>query len=164
MEFLLSKLQSYSSFKKKKKGYKVINSFGMVCQDMSWFVSLSPNMQQLMSPKVLQFKVDAAMIFSILIVTLDVSERAPVSTEQSDLKIASCNPMSIAKETASSIALASAPSGPNGSGSHLLKAARTAPSWSCTMTPIPTDLVFLKTTASVLTLYHRKVGGIHLSL
>ena len=76
------------------------------------------------------------MMFSILIGTLDVSERAPVSTEQSDLKIASCNPMSIAKETASSIALASAPSGPNGNGSHLLKAKRTTPSWSCTYGPV----------------------------
>ena len=102
------------------------------------------------------------MMFSILIVTLDVFKRALVSNKQSDLKIASYNLMSIVKETGSSIALASTSSGPNGSGSCLLKAERTVPLWSRTMTPIPTNLVFLKTVASVLTLYHQKVGGIHL--
>ena len=51
--------------------------------------------------------------------------------------------------------LASASSGPSGSGMHLLRAANTEPSWSRTTMPIPTDLVTEKTAASVLILYHR---------
>ena len=70
-------------------------------------------------------------------------------------KIISCSPISLAKETASSMALASASSGPSGSGMHLLRAANTKPSWSRPTTPIPTDLVTEKTAASVLILYHR---------
>ena len=91
------------------------------------------------------------MIFSILMGTFDVSERAPIRTELSDSKVTSCKPMSFVKEMATSIALASASIGPSGSRSCMPKAACTSPTWSRTMTPIPTDLVLLKTAASMLT-------------
>ena len=77
--------------------------------------------------------------------------------------VTSCKPMSSAKEMATSIALASASSGPSGSRSCVLKAASMAPAWLHTMTSIPTDLVFLTIAASILTLYHRKTGGVHLA-
>ena len=68
------------------------------------------------------------MIFSKVIGACVVSERAPASTAQSISNIASCKPMSVANEAASSIALASASSGPNGNGKCLLKATSTIPS------------------------------------
>ena len=68
------------------------------------------------------------MIFSKVIGACVVSERDPASTAQSVSNIASCKPMSVANEAASSIALASASSGPNGNGKCLLKATSTIPS------------------------------------
>ena len=76
------------------------------------------------------------MIFSKVIGAYVVSERALASTAQSFSNIASCKPMSVANEAASSIALASTSSGPNGSGKRLLEATSTIPSWSHTMIPV----------------------------
>ena len=54
--------------------------------------------------------------------------RALLMMVESVSKITSCSPISLAKETASSMAFASASRGPNGSDKHSLKAAMTAPS------------------------------------
>ena len=64
------------------------------------------------------------MQFSIVIGTVDMSERAKEFVS----KMVSYIPMSVAKEIASSIVLASALSGPSGSGRRLLKAVSTEPS------------------------------------
>ena len=40
--------------------YKVNNSFGIVCQGTSWFVSFTPNMLHLGLSEVLQLKVNAS--------------------------------------------------------------------------------------------------------
>ena len=124
---------------------KIINSFGMMCQSICWPVSISANMSYLCSSKTLQAVMQAGVV--------NVSVRAPKIVVESVSKMTSCSPISLAKETASSMALASASSGPSGSGMHLLRAANTEPSWSRTTTPIPTDLVTEKTAASVLIFY-----------
>ena len=93
------------------------------------------------------------MMLSMLASVVDVSVRAPKIVVESVSKMTSCSPISLAKETASSMALASASSGPNGSGMHLHRAANTKSSWSRTTTPSPTDLVTEKTAASVLIFY-----------
>nr|POF23034.1 hypothetical protein CFP56_15517 [Quercus suber] len=59
------------------------------------------------------------MQFSIVISTMDMSTRALERAKEFVSKMASCNPMLVAKEIASSIALASASSGPSGSGRPL---------------------------------------------
>ena len=68
------------------------------------------------------------MQFSIVIGTVDMSARAPERAKEFVSKMASYIPMSVAKEFASSIVLASALSGPSGSGRRLLKAVSTEPS------------------------------------
>ena len=73
----------------------------------SWCVSLSldlHDLQDLVLPEVLKLVMDTYDNFSILMGTFDVSERAPIRTEQSDLKVTSCKPMSFVKEMAMSIA------------------------------------------------------------
>ena len=67
--------------------------------------------------------------------------------------------MSLANIMPSSIALASTSSGPSGTQSFLLMAARIWPSWSQVTILIPVACSWLKTAPSVLILYQELLGG-----
>ena len=101
------------------------------------------------------------MTLSMLVGAVDISFRALKIMAKFVSKMKSWSPISLANETTLCIAFASASRGPNDSGMRLLRAVTTEPSWSHTITPIPTDLEMEKTMASMLILYHGKSSGTH---
>ena len=139
--------------------YKCFQAFGILWQEMGWFISISSNVRELYRPEIL--KPQEAWWDDILYSCwwCDGSRESPVKHLWVGLESTSRIPMSQAKSIPSSMAFASASNGPSGTYSFLLIAATHCPIWSWATTPTPIASRCSKMAPSSFTLYQGLCGG-----
>ena len=126
---------------------------------MCWSITLCFNIWEIKSMESMHLMVSAGNDVDNWSVGGSGAHEGEVDKMWVTLKIASLIPISVAKRAASSMALASASSGPNNNGNFLLKATTTKLIWSRITTLMPTIPVCEKTAASVFILYHGMLVG-----